>query len=215
MTNFLSKKNHSDKEISIFIAVLTLLHQGKQLHELTMASIAEKANIGKSTAYEYFTSKEQLLKEAIEYFIVQEYESLYSIMQPIDDFKHVVNVVMDYLEKMICGRLSNLLVMFVNLDYSQITDYFLSDPTLIIAIKENMLKQVRLLHQLGHKQQLISSTLTTNEVHYILNGFFSAFINEARYIFMINQSLDEKDNYDEKIRKLKETTLQLILKALQ
>ena len=55
--------NLPEKKAAVFRAVLKLLRQGRPLGDLKVSEIAEAAGIGKGTVYEYFPSREELLRE--------------------------------------------------------------------------------------------------------------------------------------------------------
>jgi AcrR family transcriptional regulator len=79
-------EQYSDKEIAIFNGIVELLDQGRQIHELKISDISAAAGIGKSTAYEYFSSKEELLRKATRYHVIREYEALRSFVAGHQDF---------------------------------------------------------------------------------------------------------------------------------
>lgn len=68
------------KEKAIFQAVLELFEEGADLNSLTVAEITGKAGIGKGTAYEYFSDKEDMIAKALFYngerFCQQVYEGM-------------------------------------------------------------------------------------------------------------------------------------------
>lgn len=57
----------SPKKEAMFVAVGELLQEGININDLTVSAITKKAGIGKGTAYEYFSTKEDLLSDAILY----------------------------------------------------------------------------------------------------------------------------------------------------
>ena len=58
--------NLPEKKAAVFRAVLKLLRQGRPLGDLKVSEIAEAAGIGKGTVYEYFPSREELLRDAMQ-----------------------------------------------------------------------------------------------------------------------------------------------------
>lgn len=52
---------------AIYQAVFELFEKGADLNSLTVSEITKKAGIGKGTAYEYFTDKEEMIARAIFY----------------------------------------------------------------------------------------------------------------------------------------------------
>jgi len=61
-----------EKKQEIIEATITALSE-KELSELKIADIAEEAGMGQSTIYEYFANKDQLIKQAFEYFLKKLY----------------------------------------------------------------------------------------------------------------------------------------------
>ncbi|WP_350344062.1 TetR/AcrR family transcriptional regulator [Proteinivorax tanatarense] len=58
-----------EKKEFIYEAALSLIDESDDLSKIKVMDIAQKANIGKGTVYEYFNSKEQLIAEAITYML--------------------------------------------------------------------------------------------------------------------------------------------------
>lgn len=57
----------SPKVEALYKAVLELLLEGREVRKMKVSEITERAGIGKGTAYEYFTSREELILHALEY----------------------------------------------------------------------------------------------------------------------------------------------------
>lgn len=53
------------KALAVYRSVLKLMDEGADLNSITVSEIAERAGIGKGTAYEYFSSKEDMIASAI------------------------------------------------------------------------------------------------------------------------------------------------------
>ena len=68
------KFNDNDKKKSILYATIKLLNSGIQSHKLKISDIALEAGVGKGTVYEYFSSKENLIKDAVILSINEEIE---------------------------------------------------------------------------------------------------------------------------------------------
>lgn len=57
------------KRENILEAVISLSDRCKTPGEMTISAVAEHAGVGKGTVYEYFTSKEEMMAEAVAHFI--------------------------------------------------------------------------------------------------------------------------------------------------
>ncbi|MBQ7816348.1 MAG: TetR/AcrR family transcriptional regulator [Oscillospiraceae bacterium] len=66
------KKTYSEKEICVFNGVLSLCKEGKKIYNITVQEIAKAADMGKGTLYEYFSSKEDIILNALLYFLWQD-----------------------------------------------------------------------------------------------------------------------------------------------
>lgn len=89
----------SPKKAAVYQAVLELFEEGADLGSLTVAEITTRAGIGKGTAYEYFSDKEEMIAEALFYnvqlFCRQVYEGLCREM----DLYHKVNYILIEMER--------------------------------------------------------------------------------------------------------------------
>ncbi len=73
-----------DKKQKILTAFMQLASKNTNLTEISVKMIAEEAGIGKSTVYEYFNSKDEIIQEAVtltmdamfEWYLVDNYEEL-------------------------------------------------------------------------------------------------------------------------------------------
>jgi AcrR family transcriptional regulator len=68
----------TDKRKNIYEAVLSLINEKRDMFSIKVADIAERADMGKGTIYEYFESKEQLIAQAIIYSVNVNIQSLES-----------------------------------------------------------------------------------------------------------------------------------------
>lgn len=58
---------YQPKEQAIYQAVLALFEEGADINNITVAEITGRAGIGKGTAYEYFSGKEEMIAKALFY----------------------------------------------------------------------------------------------------------------------------------------------------
>lgn len=60
-------KEYFPKEIAIYQAVIELFEEGADINSLTVSEITARAGIGKGTAYDYFSGKEEMIAKAFFY----------------------------------------------------------------------------------------------------------------------------------------------------
>ena len=58
-----------DKKQLIIKSFLELVTESGSMKDISVKKISDKAGVGKGTIYEYFTSKEEIIKKAVEYMI--------------------------------------------------------------------------------------------------------------------------------------------------
>lgn len=73
-------RDYLPKEKAIYQAVIELFEEGADVGNLTVSEITARAGIGKGTAYEYFSGKEEMIAKAFFYngemFCCQLYEGI-------------------------------------------------------------------------------------------------------------------------------------------
>lgn len=57
------------KVLALYQAVIEFINEGCDINTLKVADITGWAGIGKGTAYEYFSSKEEIISSAILYYV--------------------------------------------------------------------------------------------------------------------------------------------------
>jgi AcrR family transcriptional regulator len=86
----------------ILSAVVDYIKDDTNLESITLSKIADKAQIGKSTVYEHFASKEDLINETYQYLLehyrcilTQDLSSLSFKEQFIEQVKNILTVMLD------------------------------------------------------------------------------------------------------------------------
>lgn len=219
-------KEYASKEIDLFEGIVKLLNEGRSIHELKVADIASAAGMGKGTAYEYFSSKEEIIREAIRYHICLEFGAFSKFVSQGEGLVSILERSMDYIVDMINNRFSSLLVMALSLNFSDIRRLTCEDGSLIPAIEKGIRGQMKIILEVGVKEKLINPSVTPEECYLVLGGIFSAFSNEVRFLLgkdrmvfdgpgMIDQGkADTDEEVNNKIEHLRETVIRLVLKAL-
>jgi len=218
------KNEYSEKEKAIFSGIMDLLNRGHQIHELKVADIAAAAGIGKGTAYEYFTTKEEIIRQALRYHVYREFEAFTAILSSQRHFTDMVAKIMDYTVDMLRARFSSMLFMVLNLGQSEMEKFLSEDSDLLMDIRSGMDECIAKMYETGREDGLIGADISVEDCRLVLYGILSAFTNEV--IFMRHQSLlchspensakqPEQFKDEGSLTELKERTVRLILKALK
>lgn len=205
-------KEYSEKEIAIFNGIVELLNQGRRIHELKVSDISAAAGIGKSTAYEYFTSKEEILRQAIRYHMMREYSAVAAFVDRHDCFLSLLHHTMDYVEDMLINRFPSLLMMFLSLDRSEAGQIFAEDCELINIVQRDVEKMFEIVWQTGQRDGLIAEDISATDCKFILSGLLTSYSNELRFKLLTG---NDSEFGAVQAEDLKRQTVRLILKALQ
>lgn len=88
-----------EKVLLIYQAVPQMLKEGADINTLKVSEITERAGIGKGTAYEYFSSKEELITRALLFYIEKEVNDIENISESQNSFPDKIHAVLDYVEQ--------------------------------------------------------------------------------------------------------------------
>lgn len=97
-------REYSPREIAVFEAVLDLAGQGVNLSAVKVQQIADAAGTGKGTLYEYFKSKEEILKGTVDYCLFRELDKIEAITGQARDFEGLMNDAADYILRLVTQR---------------------------------------------------------------------------------------------------------------
>ena len=87
--------DYSEKEIIIFKGVSKLMADGADLSGIRSSRIAKARGVGKSTLYDYFKTKDEIIAKAIKYSIETQIEVIRRIVEETEDFTRCVNLLFD------------------------------------------------------------------------------------------------------------------------
>lgn len=89
----------SPKKAAVYQAVLELFEEGADLGSLTVSEITGRAGIGKGTAYEYFSDKEEMIAKALFYNVQLFCGQIYEGLSRERDLHHKVNYILIEMER--------------------------------------------------------------------------------------------------------------------
>ena len=89
----------SQKEEAMYEAVIEMLNEKTQVSQIKVSDITKRAGIGKGTAYEYFSSKEELVFKA---FLYDSYRSIRSVdahLKGVEGFEAKFYWILEFVEQ--------------------------------------------------------------------------------------------------------------------
>lgn len=152
----------------------TYKHQG--VEGLTMKNVAKSAGIGKSTVYEYFSSKEQMIAEAIVYSVDKYVDRLHGHTEQYSEasFEVTVRAVIENLINALKNEFGDLFAFAMESTDKQLNHYMKSEmlPQLI-EISQKAIEYTWVLLKKGQEEGVVRDGL------YNLDVF-----NFQRFLFM-------------------------------
>lgn len=186
----------SPKVIALYHAVSALMAEGEDISEMKVVDITKKAGIGKGTAYEYFTNKEELICYAILYHVDRICGQIERKLEAHQDFQEGINEILDSMEREIEDK--DCFIRFIHL-LSDTSGTGRTLKNLAAQYEDQLILPERLVHklvQIGLKNGEICSKLP---VEYI--GFAMA-SRILCYILFISGNNQVKSLEKRKMREL-------------
>lgn len=111
----------SPKVQLLYRAVMEYLYEGVDVNTLKISDITKKAGIGKGTAYEYFSSKEDVICGGILYYVARFLDGVQEELAKKVTFEDSLNYLMDVLEQNLDERGCFIRVVHLLMGNSQIS----------------------------------------------------------------------------------------------
>ncbi|HHU55777.1 MAG TPA: TetR/AcrR family transcriptional regulator [Acholeplasmataceae bacterium] len=161
----------------IIDVIIDYIKAGVNLDIISMQKIANEVGIGKSTLYEYFQSKQDLIEHVYIYLINHYHERL----QAIDYLNNFETILKNQIKLIIEVMDEAKTIMEAIL---QNTSNFVDNNKLVIKeiekVNRSMEKQFFSILELGYKEQIISNKYLDISSQYIVKGLIGSL--SAQYV---------------------------------
>lgn len=125
------KESLSPKVKALYEAVSELISENVDVRDVKVSDITGRAGIGKGTAYEYFSNKEEIISSALIYHIDMICSQVMTAIDRMEDFAEMVDYLLVCMDREIPKR--DCLIQFIQL----LTDNSLISQLLHRKIKES------------------------------------------------------------------------------
>lgn len=173
-----------EKVQRIYEAISELVQENREIAALKVQEITSRAGIGKGTAYEYFSSKEEIILHAGLWICFQQNRELLKELEKYDDFQSKFMFLLGWMENH--KEQNELLIKALKGSFHgeciQLKE--LIPEGLIEKAKEYMTRQINRLFDLGYREGII--TVQDEEKRMIV--FFGTMM---QYRFMSGMSKEE------------------------
>lgn len=89
----------AEKEMLMYQAVIEMVQEDYDINSIKVSDITGRAGIGKGTAYEYFSSKEEIIVKALLYDTYMHIKSIENILGKELSFREKYYLLLDFLEE--------------------------------------------------------------------------------------------------------------------
>lgn len=96
------EKKLCEKERLMFQAVIELIEEGMDIYSMKVSDITSRAGVGKGTAYEYFSSKEELIAKALFWIGNQHFQTVLKKIQEKTSLREQLDAIFDFVENVVC-----------------------------------------------------------------------------------------------------------------
>lgn len=193
----MSREEYLPKEKAVYKAVIELFEEGADINNLTVAEITVRAGIGKGTAYEYFSGKEEMIAKAFFYngemFCNQLYEGVSKENTLYDKVNYVLLEMENQVARMDCiFRLLHMLSE--NSSVSRWIRELLKQKELSAEVPVAGLIRQILYDELGDREMPSEENMT-----YLVCSIYSRIFC---YGMMLKAEIYKKEEQRETVRKL-------------
>lgn len=91
--------NPPEKVLQIYRAVMDMVNEGSDINNMKVSDITARAGIGKGTAYEYFSSKEEIITQALSYDVNEKLKLVEGIAESGNSFEQKNFQILDFIEE--------------------------------------------------------------------------------------------------------------------
>ncbi|MBR1852932.1 MAG: TetR/AcrR family transcriptional regulator [Lachnospiraceae bacterium] len=98
ITGLESVEEIPSKVLLTYNAVQELVGEGRDINDISVSAITERAGIGKGTIYDYFDSREEIIACAFLFYVRQTAERMTETMRGVGSLKEVVHSLFDQLD---------------------------------------------------------------------------------------------------------------------
>lgn len=162
------------KAALIYQAVLELLAEGRDITAIKVSDITGRAGIGKGTAYEYFSSREEIIVQAILWHLGKMILEACDAVEKASGFQGKYLVVLDWIEKRLMRWTT--FEMFLKIQKKDDTSAFHREFCKHVPDEDVLMESLDILVEAGRQDSSIRPDLSDCAVKYTVLSQLLAFV---------------------------------------
>ncbi len=155
----LKEEKRIDKKLALYQAVMDLLIEGWDLDKIKVIDITNKAGIGKGTAYDYCSNKEELIIEALLFFAQKTIRVLLEKMKAVEGMRSKLSVLINAMLENEDDRKCTMKCTHIIIQNERFRDEMLKTCNRAMEDEEHPIILFRYLIDCGRKEGVISADL--------------------------------------------------------
>lgn len=196
---------NTEKEIEVYKAVFDLAKSGKDFSELRVQEIADAANMGKGTLYEYFKSKDEILEKSIDYFLQEEFKHVHLLLSKTHTFEEMIREILWLLVHK-NNECSSFEILFANYQRIGIKNLIEKSREKIHEVVPSFIEIFDKLIEIGEAEKIILKSSDREYQRFVLLSGISGFA-------MCSKLYDDPTN-NPKVEQAIENAIKVIKKGL-
>lgn len=151
--------NPPEKMLQMYYAVAEYIREHRDISTLTVSAITQRAGIGKGTAYGYFSSKEELIANALMYEYSQKMQALAALAFKPTDFKERCYCIMDWIvENKEYNHMFSQIMGAISSDNANLsqTDNSCEMPEFISGARDYIFGMIDRFMEYGYEQKIFT-----------------------------------------------------------
>lgn len=183
-----------DKVMAIYKAIEELLAEGADLASMRVSDIAARAEIGKGTTYEYFSSKEEMIVKAMIFLVDSMVKRILNQMEHLPSFQESFIMLLDEMEEKVKQRacIMKYLSLLSDMNFCQHLHNTMQQNQ--ESKESNPLNIIRYLIKKGQTEGVLGIGYSQS---YMETVMFSRLIS---FMMFVNGDLGEKDCTSEEMK---------------
>ena len=188
------KKENSEKKLALFQAVLELVEENADFSSMKVSDITGKAGIGKGTAYEYFSSKEEMVAKAIVWAVEKQTEKAMEMLSEKNSMEEQILGIMDFIETEMCSKKCNIQLLKVMSHSCEMQEKLQQEFEKCAPMQKSMEKVVEEIICSGVREEKIAPEMKETFRYTVLeSGLVS-------YFMFLTQKRESKDVTQEEMK---------------
>lgn len=175
------EKQFSEKELAIFHAVISLIEENVDVNSMKVSDITNRAGIGKGTAYEYFSSKEEMVIKAIIWAAGSETDKILEMLSGKNTMEEQILTVMDFIMTEMSDKKCNIQLLKIQGHSCEIKETLQKEFEKSELIQKSMEKVIDVIIEQGRRENRIACSMKRPYIYMtLISGFVSYFMYVTR-----------------------------------